>query len=177
MQSISYVRAGVSCLPLVGPLVGAFNAAELERDLSWNAVTDTVLQTRIGVILLQANVMQLAGGNVENEQVQRDVEGWEAIRRNGYSLDCQKARIYTICGIVGDVLSIAIVVGLIASGILGAVGGFIAAAPYAFQAADLGCDLYLRSKTIRAPQALNFDPNRVMRAPQALNLRRNLVDL
>jgi hypothetical protein len=78
MASVSYARAGMACLPVVGPFVSIWNAELSARELAEKQRS-------------QANMV-------------------EAV--------CEKIRIYSICGLVGNIATVALTVRLVALGIL-----------------------------------------------------------
>ena len=108
MANISCIRAGASCLPIVGPFVGWYNRFEFRNDL-------------IGM----TEALSRFTGESKTELTEI---------KNKYLPLAQKARAYHICDIVGNVLSVAAVVGLIALRMLSLLPGVVAAALFAWRA-------------------------------------------
>ncbi len=111
MANISCIRAGASCLPIVGPFVGWYNRFEFGNEL-------------IG--MREALFVFTEKSKTELTEI-----------KNEYLPIAEKGRVYILCDIVGNVLSVATVVGLIALRILSPLLGVVAAAVFTLQAVHL----------------------------------------
>ena len=114
MTNISYLRAGASCLPLIGPFVGLYNTIETENEikLSSDRKIDPVCKMRLNL----AGIKMERGQNPKQEL---QTEKNELI--NTFMPKFQKGRLYASCAIIGNVLSVATIVGLVALNILSGV--------------------------------------------------------
>lgn len=176
MANISSIRAGASCLPIIGPLVGLYNVVEVEREVtspslvtSLDRMRTLTAQTNKTLDELKQSLQDLKarrfgpGGvlgscsalAVQIDGMNQSIKGLEAQEiayRDKWLPASQKGRLYAICGVVGNVVSVATVAGLIALGILNMVPGIIAIALFTFQAVVLSCHLYQHNKFITALQ-------------------------
>lgn len=156
MANISYMRAGASCLPFVGSWVALYNALEVKAEMP-----SRTIETLIGIQTLVINSQRIlptlasfpkgnAEGNADGiRDAQQALEAQRTELRNKYLPAREKGRVYAICGIVGNVLSVALLVGLTALGILSGAYPLIWGAYFTFQAIVLGCNLYQHNKVIK----------------------------
>ena len=84
MQNISYLKAGLSCLPIVGPVVGLYNEYKMRGEISALRITG------------------LASGEFKANLPELSEKGYR----------------YSVCAVIGNVLTVAVEVGFIALGIL-----------------------------------------------------------
>lgn len=106
---MSYVicRAGLSCVPLIGPLVGYLNLREIQKESADIAEKEEAVMAVYRSSIDKAVVKQIPTSSA-SELTKFD----KANKLNG----C----IYYVAGMIGHVLSIAAVVGLVALGVLSA---------------------------------------------------------
>lgn len=143
MEPISYARARAACLPMIGPLVTLYNLLEIKREHRFLSEGNELFAARAGLIGLSALF-----SNPTNALQELERERDEFRNRNLEVL--HKGRFYSIFGIVGDVLSLATTIGLIAFKILNVELGIILSLSYTFQAAALSYNLYQHKKTVLA---------------------------
>ena len=89
MNNISYLRAGVSCVPVIGPFVGLYNMLEVHQSIASYRGHMHATGEPNPLLLSRAS---------------------------------QNGRTYSACAIVGNVLTLALIVGLVAFGILSGSG-------------------------------------------------------
>ena len=151
MTNISYMRAGASCLPLVGPFVGLYNALEVKNELSSRHLSLSNL--RYTITGVQKTLAALTGTQEGVDKSAQEQERQRAELKNKCLSASQKGCLYAICGIVGNVLSIATLVGLVALGILSVVPEVVVApASFTFQAVFLSYILHQHNENIQALQ-------------------------
>jgi len=114
MQNISYVRAGISCLPFVGPLAGTYNAWEVSREIAASNQLQKSEDVNARLLALQGN---LGSGEDRSKAIQKLQEIGNARSDRNLPI-CEKGRLYSICAAVGNVLTVATIVSLVALGIL-----------------------------------------------------------
>ena len=153
MTNISYMRAGASCLPLIGPWVGAYNLWEGTQERSSIFLVDRLTRTQIGLISSQGGQSIFLGTANQAQDALQTLEARITELRNKYLPSVEKSRVYAICGIVGNVLSVALLVKLTALGILSGARPLIAGftfkamiASFTLNAIVLSCYLYQCNK-------------------------------
>jgi hypothetical protein len=152
MRDFNKVRAGLSCLPLVGPFIAMYNALEVKGELSLSSPLDQLSLTAASLSRLAGTLSPLSGNTEGVDKANEPLESCQHELTKRLLSVSQKGRLYSICGIVGSVLSVATEVGLIALGILTVVPGVVAAAYFTFQVAVLSYNLYRHNKNIQIYQ-------------------------
>lgn len=127
MANISCVRAGASCLPFLGPLISVHNVSEIKQRIS------SMFLMRRALAATQASSGEVSGGVEKTEKKVKE----EARLRNIY----EEGRIYSVYGIVGNVLSVALLVGLTALGVFIEVNLLLICFPFVIQARLFAHDL------------------------------------
>lgn len=121
MENISYVRAGASCLPLIGFFIGAlYNAFEFKKEKSSSPWNHLLGWQRTDLIGLKVSVFAATGNKAGLYLVKPMLETECNELQNKQLLAAKKNRIYTISEIVGNVLSVALLVSLTTIGTLNA---------------------------------------------------------
>src|SRR3990167_9259747 len=129
MNHFSFLKAGLACCPGVGPLVSLHNFFEF----------DAKLKTEISSDFSQSCPAAFKNALTYNEGISSQVFGtrlatnigWSNRLRNLPTLGIQNkssiietGNVYSLCGLLGNVLTVAIVVSWLASQVLtGSVGG------------------------------------------------------
>lgn len=98
MEKISYMQAGASCLPVVGPFLGIANY-----------LTEGIKFSSTVASLCKMKSKADGKSKFDFEQILQSPE-----LKNQYLSFKQKHRLYAICNMVGTVLTIATIVGLVA---------------------------------------------------------------
>ncbi len=152
MSNISYVRAGASCLPMIGPFVALYNAIEVKKEMevALDPLVDSLISMKVGLIHRFRMETPFSALNEARQELQISQNEF----RNKYLLPAQKGRIYAICGIAGNVLSVALLVALTAFGVLSGIVPVTWGVVFTFQAIVLSWNLYQHNKTIQAFQPL-----------------------
>lgn len=145
MESVSYLRAGAACFPIIGPFVSVYNTIQLQTSSPLD-VTDSV---NLSLLRMRATLAALQENAEALRSVQNELETKKSAFKREYLPLREKAQIYCICGLVGNVLSIAATVGLVALGILGKVAGPIAIFSFAIQAVSYGLLIHSGNETIK----------------------------
>jgi hypothetical protein len=163
MSNVSFVRAGLSCIPFVGPVVSMVNSftfldeaekdmrdlgnklneasskiASLKRDLEPDSLARRLDD-------LRREAAELEGASQENEKgfAEKKIEEHNNLANSinqmtdeVYQPLSEKLRIYSFCGIAGDLLTLAISVSLVALDVL-ASSSLIFLVAIGFSVADL----------------------------------------
>ena len=145
MSGVSYIQAGVSCLPLVGPFVGFYTNWKLKNEMESGVALESLSLSATGMM---RGLSAFAGNEKGVEEAQRSLDEQNALLRNKYLGGSQRGRIYAICGIVGNVLSVALLVGLTALRILSVQVGLIWCFAFTLQAIVLSLNLRNHNKQI-----------------------------
>lgn len=152
MSSISYVQAGASCLPIIGPFIALYNMLDVLDEGALDSFSAAVTKAQASIILTQgtfaAHKKDLGGVN----KAIQEVEKLNTEMQNKYLPISEKASVYAICGIAGNILSIAAMITLVAFGILGSAASAICCACFAFQAVCWGYSFYQCNQAIEALQ-------------------------
>lgn len=127
MTSISYPRAIASCLPMVGPFVAVYNVLKADREIPRGFAADMGFAPALRNL---ERLFQVFSGQGVSEQQAREVDTIRNRRISDVLLLLEEKRLYTICGLVGSVLSVACIVGLVALGILKTYLGFLGVGAY-----------------------------------------------
>jgi hypothetical protein len=114
MNNISYLKAAAFCVPVVGPIVSTPTILHIYDKLLFHTDTDAIYE----------DVTPMSP---------QDEPFLDTI---------QKGRIYSICGLIGSILSVALAIKVIALGILVGTSGTIAIASFTLLAFMHGCNLY-----------------------------------
>jgi hypothetical protein len=148
MTPLSYVLAGASCVPIVGPYVNLYNIWKLTEELLQNPVVSSLENSRDQLTGIRIAFAALSGNDAQLEEVDLELQERIETHTNKYIPLYQKGQVYTICGIVGDVLSIALLVSLTALEILAAPHTVIISGCFVVQAALLSYGLYRLNEKI-----------------------------
>ena len=158
MPNFSYIRAATSCLPFIGPLVSVYNACEANNEMALNSLCNSFsnIQTSVAKLGMAFSSFEDNPNAVKNAQEPFRQELQRQKNQRAQDLEkrllaCKKGRVYSICGIVGNVLSLALVVGLIALRILRA-PVLISSAGFIVQAVVLSYNLFRYDEAIKAEQ-------------------------
>jgi hypothetical protein len=139
----SYTRAGLSCLPLIGPVVALCNALEVRTELS--SAVSPLSMVSFALTTLQETIDAVTRHTDRVTAERQTVTTQKPDIINTYLQINRKGRLYAGCGIIGTV---ATAVGLIALGIFSIVPGDIVAVLFTVQAVVLSCSLYRHHKTV-----------------------------
>jgi hypothetical protein len=118
MSSISYIRAGVSCLPIIGPLVALYNVLEVRNELSNDPLLDSLTQLKLSMIQMVGGLSAFTGRKEGVDKARQDLETEKNKIQDRFISPTQKGRFYALCGVVGNVLSAITAVALAAIGIV-----------------------------------------------------------
>ena len=122
---VSIVRAGVSCLPIISPAVNLYNMAELNNTIGCvqASMDGTNRATRS---FNGASWFSVESRNQGIASLRTQLQGCDAEIQNTGIPGVRKDRIYSICSLVGHVLTIALVVSALALNLLpGVTAGII----------------------------------------------------
>lgn len=155
------VRAGFSCLPVVGPVVSLYNACEVKAELSESPLQGQLRQLRYSLTGARGGLAAMAGNREGAIQVDQEVDEHRDELRRKCLVPSEKGRAYSKYGIIGNVLTVALVVALIAFGVFTGplTTPLILIGCFTFQALVHSYNFYQHTKNIDRLQAdLNAQP-------------------
>lgn len=117
MSSISYVRAGISCLPIIGPFVAYYNVIQVKNEL-FNPLINALTQLNLSMTQLKDSLPLLSGKKESLDVALQDIETKKKKLKDRFIPIIQKGRFYSLCGVVGNIVSVITAVALASMGIL-----------------------------------------------------------